>query len=99
MDPTEHNEMPAVMNFMNPHSGPLVCVRDGSEPPPQTKILRDTSLVVQWLRLHASTARSRGSIPSWGAQIPYTAQHSQYKFSKQNRTQPSECSSPLNKRT
>ena len=25
-----------------------------------------TSLVVQWLRLHASTARGPGSIPGWG---------------------------------
>jgi len=98
MDPTEHNDIPAEMNFMNLHSAPLVCVRDGSEPPPQRKILRGTSLVVHWLRLHASIARSTGSIPGWGAQIPHTAQHSQYKFSKQNRTQPSECSSPLNKR-
>ena len=25
MDPTEHDDMPGEMNFMNLHSGPLVC--------------------------------------------------------------------------
>ena len=30
-----------------------------------------TSLVVQWLRLHASTAGGTGSIPGQGAKIPH----------------------------
>ena len=30
-----------------------------------------TYLVVQWLRLHASTARDVGSIPGWGTKIPH----------------------------
>ena len=30
-----------------------------------------TSLVVQWLRLQASTSGGMGSIPSWGTKIPY----------------------------
>ena len=32
--------------------------------------LLGTSLAVQWLRLHASTAGGTGSIPSWGTKIP-----------------------------
>ena len=30
-----------------------------------------TSLVVQWLRLHASTVGSLGSILGWGTKIPH----------------------------
>ena len=30
-----------------------------------------TSLVVQWLRLHASNAGGVGSVPGWGTEIPY----------------------------
>ena len=30
-----------------------------------------TSLVVQWLRLHASSAGGAGSIPGWGTKIPH----------------------------
>ena len=30
------------------------------------KIFNGTSLVVQWLRLHASNAEGMGSIPGWG---------------------------------
>ena len=33
-----------------------------------------TSLVVQWLRLCASTARGASSIPGWGTKIPHAAQ-------------------------
>ena len=36
-----------------------------------------TSLVVQWLRLHASTTRATGSIPSWGTKIPHFVCHDQ----------------------
>ena len=35
------------------------------------KSLPGTSLVVQWLRLHASNARSTGSIPGQGTKIPH----------------------------
>ena len=31
-----------------------------------------TSLVVQWLRFHASNAAGAGSIPGWGTKIPPT---------------------------
>ena len=34
-------------------------------------IVIGTSLVVQWLRLHASTAGGAGSIPGWGTKIPH----------------------------
>ena len=36
-----------------------------------------TSLVVQWLRLHASTARGTGSIPGRGTRIRHVEQHGQ----------------------
>ena len=35
------------------------------------------SLVVQWLRLRASTAGGKGSIPGWGTKIPHAVQRSQ----------------------
>ena len=38
-----------------------------------------TSLVGQWLRLHASTAGSAGSIPGQGTKIPHAALLSQKK--------------------
>ena len=34
-------------------------------------LLKGTSLVVQWLRLHASNAEGMGSIPGWGTKIPH----------------------------
>ena len=37
------------------------------------KNIAGTSQVVQWLRLHASTAGSTGSIPGWGTKIPHAA--------------------------
>ena len=37
----------------------------------------DTSLVAQWLRLHASTARGIGSIPSWRTKISACCMNSQ----------------------
>ena len=43
-----------------------------------------TSLVVQWLRLHASIAGGMGSIPGQGAKIPHAVWHGQKQ--KQNRT-------------
>ena len=36
-----------------------------------------TSLVVQWLRFHSSTAGSLGSIPGWGTKIPHAVWCSQ----------------------
>ena len=35
--------------------------------------LEGTSLAVQWLRLHASTAGGMGSIPGRGTKIPHAA--------------------------
>ena len=43
------------------------------------------SLDVQWLRLHAFTARDIGSIPDWGTTIPHAAQQSQKKIKKEKR--------------
>ena len=43
---------------------------------------RDTSLVVQWLRLSASNARGMGSIPGQGTKIPHAMWHSQNKQTK-----------------
>ena len=40
------------------------------------KICTQTSLAVQWLKLHASTAGSTGSIPGEGTKIPHAIQHS-----------------------
>ena len=34
-----------------------------------------TILRVQWLRLHASSARDAGSIPGWGTEILYGMWH------------------------
>ena len=39
-----------------------------------------TSLVVQWLNLHDSTAGGTGSNPRWGTKIPHTAWHGQIFF-------------------
>ena len=43
---------------------------------------KETSLVVQCLRLCASTARGMGSIPGWGIKIPHDAKLSQKKKKK-----------------
>ena len=34
-------------------------------------LLPGTSLAVQWLRIHASTAEGAGSVPGWGTKIPH----------------------------
>ena len=38
-----------------------------------------TSLMVQWLQLHAPNAGGMGSIPGWGTKIPHATQHGQKK--------------------
>ena len=38
-----------------------------------------TSLVVQWLRFHASNARGAGLIPGQGTKIPHAVQRGQNK--------------------
>ena len=52
-------------------------VRSSVSHPPSTKKLGilGTSLVVQWLRLHASKAVGIGSIPGQGTKIPHAVQH------------------------
>ena len=45
---------------------------------------RETSPVVQWLRLHASKAGDVGSIPSRGSKIPHSMLWSQKKKKKHN---------------
>ena len=37
----------------------------------------ETSLVVQWVRLHASNTGGKGLIPGWGTMIPHAAWHGQ----------------------
>ena len=44
----------------------------------------EPSLMVQWLRLHASTAGVTHSIPGWGTKIPYALWNSQ-KINKNKR--------------
>ena len=41
-----------------------------------------TSLVVQWLKLQASSAGGVGSIPGWGSKIPHAARCGQKKKNK-----------------
>ena len=41
-----------------------------------------TSLAVQWLRLHASNARGKGSIPGRGTKTPRVARRGQEKKRK-----------------
>ena len=41
--------------------------------------MRGTSLVVQWLILHASTAGGTGWIPGWGTKIPQATWRGQKK--------------------
>ena len=45
---------------------------------------RGTSLVVQGLRLYASTAGGMGSTPGQGTKIPHVMQHGQRKKEKEN---------------
>ena len=52
-----------------------------------------TSLAVQWLELHASTAGGIGSIPSWGTKILQAARHSQKKKPKEKKKRLTDCSS------
>ena len=47
-----------------------------------------TSLVVQWLRLHAHKAGGAGSIPGWGTKIPHAAWNIQ-KITKKKKGCPS----------
>ena len=42
------------------------------------------SLAVQWLGLHALTAKGPGSIPGWGMKIPQATRHSQKKKKKKS---------------
>ena len=42
-------------------------------------VILGTSLVVQWLRLHASSAGGVGSIPVWETKIPHATWHGQKK--------------------
>ena len=48
---------------------------------------RETSLVVKWLRLHASKAGDVGSIPSWGSKIPHAMLWNQKKQNKTKQCQ------------
>ena len=43
-----------------------------------------SSLVVQWLRLHISNAGAVGLIPGWGTNIPPASQHKQKKKKKKS---------------
>ena len=39
------------------------------------KCCLETSLAVQWLRIHASTAGGMSLIPGWGIKVPHVTQH------------------------
>ena len=41
------------------------------------KLRSGTSLMVQWLRLHASKAGDVGSVPGWGTKILHASWHGQ----------------------
>ena len=55
--------------------------------PERIKNSAETSLEVQWLRPHTSTARGRGSIPSWGTKIPHAPWLGQNQTRKQSKKQ------------
>ena len=48
----------------------------------ELKIFGETSLAVQWLRLHAPNAQGIGSIPGWGTKIPHAVLCGQKKKKK-----------------
>ena len=45
-----------------------------------------TLLAVQWLRLHASTARGTGSTPGWGTKIQHASWYGKKKKKKKALT-------------
>ena len=45
--------------------------RTGSRTPVDKMFKSQTSLLIQWLRLYASSSESMGLIPVWGAKIPH----------------------------
>ena len=47
------------------------------------------SLVVHWLKLHASKAKTTGLIPGWGTKIPHATQYHQNKQTHRCREQSS----------
>ena len=49
----------------------------------ETTSIIGTSLAVQWLRLHTSTAGGAGSIPGGGTKIPRATRHGQKKKRKE----------------
>ena len=51
---------------------------------PEKEDKAGTSLAVQWLRLHASSAGGCGSIPGRGTKIPHAARRGQ-KIKKRNK--------------
>ena len=46
------------------------------------RLLPGVSLVVQWLRLHASNAGGMGSIPGQGTKIPHASRPKKKKLKK-----------------
>ena len=54
----------------------------------QEKVELGTSLVVQWLRLHASNAGGTGSVPGKGTKIPHVVRCGKKK--KKNRKEKAE---------
>ena len=56
---------------------PLMGVLGEGEGPQSKNTGLGTSLAVQWLRLHASTAGGTSSIPGRGTKIPHAASHGQ----------------------
>ena len=62
-----------LQNFLMSETNISLFVKKKKKHPTKTR----TSLVVQWLRLQASTAGGMGSIPGQGTKIPHAAWHSQ----------------------
>ena len=57
-----------------------------------------TSLLVQWLGLHASTAGGMGSIPGWGTKVPCAVWHGQKIFKNKKIKKKKNKFSPLKKK-
>ena len=54
-----------------------------SRTPSEDSVMRGTSLVVQWLRLHVSTAGGMGLIPGQGPKILYAVVQQKQKTKKE----------------
>ena len=58
--------------------------RTGSRTPVDKMFKSQTSLLIQWLRLYASSSESMGLIPVWGAKIPHATIWPKLKKTQKN---------------